>query len=182
MADARRAARAARVARTAPVGARPRRSPSPAANAATGPAENKQQASSLHPSVRRDGRTATPSRTPTGSSSHARRAPMDTWAALLMAHELPRYRPVDDLYEDWLDHIAELVHAVGGSPAPSLSPPHPPPATGDVAHGAPPPPLHQDGALAPRRAAPRRDPPRPAPAREERSCQEVPRPQEKSFY
>ena len=51
-------------------------------------------------------------------------------------------------------------------------------AMGDVAHGAPPPPLPQDGALAPRRAAPRRDPPRPAPAREERSCQEVPPPQE----
>ena len=42
----------------------------------------------------------------------------------------------------------------------------------------PPPPLPQDGALAPRRAAPRRDPPRPAPAREERSCQEIHRPRE----
>ena len=56
-----------------------------------------------------------------------------------MAHELLRYRPVDDLYEDWLDHIAELVSAAGGSPAPSLSLPRPPPATGDVAHKAPPP-------------------------------------------
>ena len=55
----------------------PRRSPSPAVNAATGPAGNEQQASSLHPSVRRDGRTATPSLTLAGSSSHARRAPMD---------------------------------------------------------------------------------------------------------
>ena len=62
---------------------------------------------------------------------------------------------------------------------PSLSLPRPPPTAGDVAHGAPPPPPpHQDGVLAPRRAAPRRDPPRRAPVREEGSCQEVPRPQE----
>ena len=46
---------------------------------------------------------------------------MDAWAALLMAHELLRYRPVDDLYEGCLDRIAELVRAAGGSPAPSLS-------------------------------------------------------------
>ena len=73
---------------------------------------------------------------------------MDARAALLMAHELLRYRLVDDLYEDWLDRIAELIRAAWGSPAPSLSPPRPPPATGDVAHGAPPPPLPQDGAKA----------------------------------
>ena len=54
----RRAALATRVAQTAPVGGRPRCSPSPAANAATGPAGNEQQASSQHPSVRQDGRTA----------------------------------------------------------------------------------------------------------------------------
>ena len=187
MADARRAraehraALVARVAQTAPVGGPPRRSPSPAANAATGPAGNEQQASSLHPSVRQDGRTTTPSLTPAGSSSHARRPPMDARAALLMVHELRRYRPVDDLYEGWLDRITELVRAAGGSPAPSLSLPRSPPATGDVAHRAPPPPLPQDGAVAPRRAAPRRDPSCPAPAREERSCQEVPRPQENAL-
>ena len=73
---------------------------------------------------------------------------MDARAALLMAHELLRYHPIDDLYEDWLDCIAELVSAVGGSPAPSLSLPRPPPAVVGVAHGAPPPPLHQDGAKA----------------------------------
>ena len=106
MADARRAraesraAHAARVAQTAPVGGPPRRSPSPAANAATGPAENEQQASSQHPSVWRDGRTTTTSLTPAGSSSHARRAPMDAHASLLLARELLHYRPVDDLYED----------------------------------------------------------------------------------
>ena len=96
------------------------------------------------------------------------------WAALPMVRELLRYRSADDLYEDWLDHIAELVSAAGGSPAPSLSLPRPPPATGDVAHGASPPPLHQDGALAPRRAAPRRDPPCRAPAREEGSAKKFP--------
>ena len=173
----RRAALATRVAQTTPVGGPPRCCPSPSANAATGSVGNEQQASSLHPSVRRDVCTATPSLTPAGSSSHARRAPTDARTVLHMAHELLRYRPVDDLYEDWLDRIAELVSAAGGSPVPSLSLPRAPPAMGDVAHGAPPPPLHQDSALAPRRAAPRRDPPRPAPAREERSCQEVPRPQ-----
>ena len=106
MADTRRArverqaVLAARVAQIAPVGGPPRRSPSPTANAATGPAGNEQQASLLHPSVRRDGHTATPSLTPVDSSSHACRAPMDVQAALLMACELLLYRPVDDLYED----------------------------------------------------------------------------------
>ena len=38
---------------------------------------------------------------------------MDARAALLMAHELLRYHPVNDLYEDWLDRITELVRAVG---------------------------------------------------------------------
>src|SRR3954464_2543723 len=104
----RRAAIAFRVAQTAPVGGRPRRSPSPAVNAAIGPAGNEQQASSQHPSVRRDGCTATPSLTPAGSSSHARRAPMDAHASLLLARELLHYHPVDDLYKDWLAHITEL--------------------------------------------------------------------------
>ena len=103
MADAHRAraerwaALATRVAQTVPIGGRPRRSPSPAANAATGLARNEQQASTLHPSVRRDGRTTTPSLTPAGTSSHARRAPTDTHSALLLACELLHYRPVDDL-------------------------------------------------------------------------------------
>ena len=69
--------------------------------------------------MQRDGRTATPSPTLAGSSSHARRALVDAQAALCMARELLRYRPIDDLYEDWLDRIAELVSAAGGSPAPS---------------------------------------------------------------
>ena len=56
---------------------------------------------------------------------------MEARAALLAANELLRYRPIDDLYEEWLDRIAELVCAAGGSPVPSLSLPHPQPATGD---------------------------------------------------
>ena len=59
---------------------------------------------------------------------------MEAWAALLAANELLRYRPVDDLYEEWLDRIAELVNAAGGSPAQSLSLPRPPSAAGGVAH------------------------------------------------
>ena len=154
MADARRAraerraALATSISQMAPVGGPPRRSSSPVANAATGPAGNEQQASSLHPSVRRDGRTATPSLTPAGSSSNARRAPTDAQAALLMAREHLRYHPVDYLNEDWVDRIAELVSIVESSPAPSLSPARPPPATGNVAHGVPPPPLPQDSAKA----------------------------------
>ena len=141
MADARRAraerraALSARVAQTAPVGVPPRRSPSPTANAAIGPAGNEQQASSLHPSVRQDGRTATPSLTPVGSSSHAHRAPVEARATLIAANELLRYRPVDDLYEEWLDRVTELVRAAGGSPTPShsLRPLNQPRATGLMA-------------------------------------------------
>ena len=166
----RRAALAARVAQTAPAGGPPRRSLSPAANAATGPMGNEQQASSLHPSVRQDGRTATPSLTPAGSSSHAHRSPMEARAALITANKLLCYRPIDDLYEEWLDRVAELVRAAGGSLALSHSLPPSQPAAGDGAHGAPPPPQPQDVTLAPRRAAPRHDPSRPAPTREERSC------------
>ena len=121
----RRATLASRVAQTAPVGGRPRRSPSPAINAATGPAGNEQQALSQHPSMRRDGRTATPSLTPAGSSSHAPHAAMEARAVLIAANELLRYHPIDDVYEEWLDRVAELVRAAGGSPAPSHSPPPP---------------------------------------------------------
>ena len=41
---------------------------------------------------------------------------MDAHAALLLARGLLHYRPVDDLYEDWLARITELVSAAGGSP------------------------------------------------------------------
>ena len=39
---------------------------------------------------------------------------MDAHTALLLARELLHYRPVDDLYEDWLARITELVSATGG--------------------------------------------------------------------
>ena len=32
---------------------------------------------------------------------------------LIAANELLRYRPVDDVYEEWLDRVAELVRATG---------------------------------------------------------------------
>ena len=108
----------------------------------------------MHPSVPREGRTATPLLTLAGSSSHARRAPTDAHVALLLARELRHYCPVDDLYEDWLARITELVSAAGGSPAPSLSLPRPPSCAGGVDQEVPPPPPPQEGALAPRCAAP----------------------------
>nr|XP_020187639.1 transcriptional regulatory protein AlgP-like [Aegilops tauschii subsp. strangulata] len=115
----RRAVLAVRVAQTAPTGdGAPRRSPSPAANAATGPAAHEQQASSMQPSVRRDGCTTTLSLTPAAaSSSHARSGPANAQAALLMARELLRYRPIEDLYED-------CSRGAGSRPAPP-SPPFP---------------------------------------------------------
>src|SRR3954469_15747431 len=174
----RRAAIASRAAQTAPVGGRPRCSLSLAVNAATGPAGNEQQASSQHPSVRQDGRTATPSLTPAGSLSHALRAPLEDRAALITANELLRYRPVDDVYEEWLDRVAELVRATGGSPAPSAPLRRTPPRAGNEAPGPYQPPPLQEDAMAPRRVAPGRNPLRQAPAQQERSCQEVPRPQE----
>src|SRR3954466_14060555 len=174
----RRAAIASRITQTAPVGGRPRRSPSPAINAATGPAGNEQQALSQHPSVRQDGRTATPSLTPAGSSSRTLRAPLEARAALIAANEHLRYRPVDDVYKEWLDRVAELVHAAGGSPAPSAPLRRTPPRAGNEAPGAYQPPPLQEDAMAPRRMAPGRNPLRQAPAQQERSCREVPRPQE----
>ena len=178
MSNAHRAVRAARVARTAPVGGRPRRSPSPAVNTATGPAGNEQQASSQHLSMRQDGHTAIPSLTPAGSSSRALRAPMEARAALIAANELLRYCPVNDVYEEWLDRVAELVRTARGSPKPSVLLHRTPPRAGDEAPGAPQPPPPQERTLAPRRVAPGRNPLRQAPARQEQSCQEVPRPRE----
>ena len=138
----RRAALASCVAQMAPVGGRPRRSPSPTVNAATGPAGNEQQALSQHPSMRRDGRTATPSLTPAGSSSRAPRAAVEARAALIAANELLRYRPIDDVYEEWLDRVVELVPAAVGAPMPSFSLHRTPPYAGNEAPGAPqPPPL-----------------------------------------
>ena len=38
---------------------------------------------------------------------------MEARAALIAVNELLRYRPVDDVYEEWLDRVAELVRAAG---------------------------------------------------------------------
>ena len=43
---------------------------------------------------------------------------MEARAALLAANELLRYRPVDDLYEEWLDRVAELAPSGGCSCSP----------------------------------------------------------------
>src|SRR4051812_20346980 len=115
----RRAAIASRVVQTAPAGGCPRHSPSPAVNAATGPAGNEQQASSQHPSVRQDGRTATPSLTQAGSLSHALRAPLEARAALIAANELLRYRPIDDVYEEWLRPVAPPLPPPRGPSTPA---------------------------------------------------------------
>ena len=67
---------------------------------------------------------------------------MEDRAALIAANELLRYRPVDGVYEEWLDRVAELVRAAGGSPAPSVPLHRTLPCAGDEAPGAlqPPPP------------------------------------------
>ena len=73
MVDTRRAhaaRRAANVAQTAPAGNGALLCPnSPVANAATDQAVHEKQDSSLPPSVRRDGRTTTPSPSPAAASS-----------------------------------------------------------------------------------------------------------------
>ena len=61
---------------------------------------------------------------------------MEARAALIAANELLRYCPVDDVYEEWLDHVAELVRAAAGSPAPSVPLHRTPPRAGDEAPGA----------------------------------------------
>ena len=71
--------------------------------------------------MRRDGRTATPSLTPASSSSRAPRTAMEARAALIAADKLLRYRPIDNVYEEWLGRVAELVRATGGTPTLSFS-------------------------------------------------------------
>ena len=43
---------------------------------------------------------------------------MEARAALIAANELLRYRPVDDVYEEWLDRVAELVRSAAPHSAP----------------------------------------------------------------
>ena len=62
---------------------------------------------------------------------------MEARAALIAANELLRYRPVDDVYEEWLDRVAELVRTAGGPLAPSFSLHRALPCAGNEAPGAP---------------------------------------------
>ena len=62
---------------------------------------------------------------------------MEDRAALIAANELLRYHPVDDVYEEWLDRIAELVRATGGSPALSVLLHRTSPRAGNEAPAAP---------------------------------------------
>ncbi|KAE8783854.1 hypothetical protein D1007_42602 [Hordeum vulgare] len=84
-------------------------------------AASEQQASSAHPSVQREGRTAT------ATSSHAYLERVNAQVVLLMTCELLRYRPMDAGYNAWLAHFTELVTVVGEAeePSRSLRPLHP---------------------------------------------------------
>ncbi|KAE8782362.1 hypothetical protein D1007_44280 [Hordeum vulgare] len=107
MADARRARAehcATGVAQTAPVGpSGARRSPSPMANATTGPDAQEQQGSSQPATEQPDGRTATPLLIQdSGSASCARTEMPHGRHALAMATELLCYQPAPDCHNDWL--------------------------------------------------------------------------------
>ncbi|KAE8818662.1 hypothetical protein D1007_03475 [Hordeum vulgare] len=90
--------RTTRVAQTAPVGpAGARRSPSPMANAATGPDAQEQQGSSQRATEQADDCTATPSLVQaSGSASRARPEMPHGQRVLVMASELLCYRPAPD--------------------------------------------------------------------------------------
>ena len=100
---------------------------------------------------------------------------MEAWAALIAANELLRFRPANDVYEEWLERIVELVRAMGAlRRRPTLCLPlNQPRGTGLMAclHHLNPKtmPWHQGARL---RGVIRRL----GPTHEERSCQEIPRP------
>ena len=53
---------------------------------------------------------------------------MEARAALIAANELLRYRPINDVYKEWLDSVTELVRAAWGlSCAVRSAAPHPTP-------------------------------------------------------
>ena len=60
---------------------------------------------------------------------------MEARATLIAANELLRYCPVDDVYEEWLDRVAELVRTAGGSPVPSFLLHRATPCAGNDARG-----------------------------------------------
>ncbi|KAE8811138.1 hypothetical protein D1007_12046 [Hordeum vulgare] len=168
MADARyvRAeCRAARVVMTAHASPSTRLHSAEAKSAPIDPAAREQQASSMHPSVQQEGRTAI-------ASSHAHPEWVNTQAALLMAGELLRYYPMDA--EAWLGRITELVAATREAQAPSRLLCPPPSHDGEEAQGAPlPPPAHGDQAVLRRDACPGNRPQKPPPPSQEEgdSCQ-----------
>ena len=84
-----------------------------------------------------------------------------------MARELLRYRPADDLYDEWLYRITELVNAAGEAPAPTYSSRPPSPLAGNEGHGVPAPPPFYGAGQEVRYEAPWREPPRRAHARDE---------------
>ncbi|KAE8784125.1 hypothetical protein D1007_42341 [Hordeum vulgare] len=106
---------AVRVVVTTPTGPGVRRHSVGAEAATTVPTDQEQQASSAHPSVQSEGRTAT------ASSSHARMELVNTQVTLPMTHELVCYHPADAGYDAWLARITHLVTAVGEAPTPSRS-------------------------------------------------------------
>ncbi|KAE8782364.1 hypothetical protein D1007_44282 [Hordeum vulgare] len=124
MADALRVRaerRAAQGVVTAPIGPRTRGHSAGAESAATNLVARKQQASSMHPSVHREGDTTT------ASSSHARLERVNEQATRLMARELMLYLLADVGYDVWLSRITELVAAPRKSQphSRSLHPLHP---------------------------------------------------------
>ncbi|KAE8786117.1 hypothetical protein D1007_40135 [Hordeum vulgare] len=72
---------------------------------AVDPAARELQASSAHPSMQREGRTAI------ASSAHAHLEWVNAQVVLLMACKLIHYRPVDASYDAWLGRITKLVTA-----------------------------------------------------------------------
>ncbi|KAE8766876.1 hypothetical protein D1007_61836 [Hordeum vulgare] len=126
--------RAARVVVTAPVVRGARCHSTGAEATATDPAAREQHASSMHPSVQRDGRTAT------GSSSHAHLEQVNAQGALLMAYELLLYCPADACYDARLGRSTETVTNTGPPPPMHVDQAEPLRDTclGNPPHGPPP--------------------------------------------
>ncbi|KAE8771436.1 hypothetical protein D1007_56671 [Hordeum vulgare] len=148
MADARRARaehHATCVAQKAPMGpAGVRRSPSPMANAATGPDVQEQKGSSQPATQQPDGRTATPLLVRASRSASDTRLEMSHGRRMLaMATERLHYRPAPDRHNDWLQRIEDLVAGTGDTAAFScFFRPQPSLANDEEQDASPPPPQH----------------------------------------
>ncbi|KAE8792927.1 hypothetical protein D1007_32429 [Hordeum vulgare] len=95
---------------TAPAGPNVRHHNAGAGTAAIDPADHEKQASYMHPSMQREGRTAI------ASPSHAHMERVNAQATLPMAGELLCERPLDAVYDAWLTRITQLITIAGGSP------------------------------------------------------------------